>query len=107
MTLTQNEHNALLEVKSEVTGRFPLTWMKVFGSRVKGNARSESDLDVLFVLDILDWEIERSVYEICFLASVRHDTLISPIVMSRAETESPFTRATPFYQSVEKEGVIL
>lgn len=107
MILTSNERDALIEAKSEVASRFSLNWMKLFGSRVRDTAVQESDLDVMFVLDILDWEIERSVYEICFRASLRHDILLAPIVMSRAENESPLIRATPFYQAIEKEGVLM
>lgn len=107
IALTTHEQEALQEAKSEVASRFPIAWVKLFGSKARGTADPESDLDVLFVLDSLNWEAERSVYEICFHASVRHDILIAPMVMSRAETESPLARSTPFFQTVEKEGVLL
>ncbi|HIJ80284.1 MAG TPA: hypothetical protein HPP76_01085 [Desulfuromonadales bacterium] len=107
ITLTTQERDALLEAKAEVASRFPLAWIKLFGSKARGNADPESDLDVLFVLDTLNWESERSVFEICFYASLRHDILLSPIVMSRAETESPLTRMSSFFQNVEKEGVLV
>jgi predicted nucleotidyltransferase len=107
IALTTHERDALQEAKTEVASRFPLAWIKLFGSKARGNADPESDIDVLFVLDTLNWEAERSVFEICFHASLRHDILLAPLVMSRAETESPLTQATPFFQNVEKEGVLL
>jgi predicted nucleotidyltransferase len=105
--LSEHEQAALREAKDEVSRRFSLVWMKLFGSKARGAADSESDLDVLFVLEELDWDIERSVYEICFHASLRHDVLLAPVVMSREEIESSLTRITPFYQAVEREGVLL
>lgn len=80
-SLTTQEQQALLEAKREVASRFPLLWMKLFGSKARGTADAASDLDVLFVLDTLDWETERAVFEICFHAGLRYDTLLAPIVM--------------------------
>ena len=105
--LSVHENQALLEAKTEVASRFHLTWMKLYGSKARGTADPESDLDVLIVLDTLDWETERMVFEICFHASLRHDTLLAPMVMSREEMESPLTQATPFFQTVEREGVLV
>ena len=105
--LTGQEEAALREAKEEIAQRFQLVWARLFGSKARGASDPESDVDVLFVLESLDWETERSVYEICFHASLRHDTLLAPVVMSREEAESPLTRATPFYQTVEREGVPL
>ena len=105
--LAQNEEAALQEAKGEIARRFPLVSTRLFGSKARGTSDPESDVDVLFVLESLDWEAERAVYEICFHASLKHDTLLAPVVMSRKEMESPLTRATPFYQTVEREGVML
>lgn len=105
--LAENEEAALLEAKEEIARRFPLVSARLFGSKARGTSDPESDVDVLFVLEGLDWEAERAVYEICFHAGLEHDTLLAPVVMSREEAESPLTKATPFYQTVEREGVTL
>ncbi|MEW6488166.1 MAG: nucleotidyltransferase domain-containing protein [Thermodesulfobacteriota bacterium] len=105
--LAENEEAALQEAKREISRRFSLVTARLFGSKARGTADAESDVDVLFVLESLDWEVERAVYEICFHAGLEHDTLLAPVVMSRQEAESPLTKATPFYQTVEREGVTL
>ena len=65
----------------------------LFGSRARGNARSDSDWDVLILLDkdrITDADI---------------DEMINPIMYTTKEWEAK--SFTPFYKNVMKEGVAL
>lgn len=103
--LTIRERAALLAVKEEIAKRYPLRWMKLFGSKARGNADIESDLDVAIVIEELDWEIEKSVYEICFYTGLEHDALISPIVYSGQELSQSRTCSTPFFKNLERDGI--
>lgn len=105
--LSKREMTALLAVKEEIARHYPLRWMKLFGSKARGDADSESDLDVAIAIDELDWETEKGVYEICFYASLEHDALISPVVYSGQELSQSRTRSTPFFQNLEQEGLTI
>lgn len=81
--------------------------MKLFGSKARRDHDSDSDIDVLIVLDTLDWAIEKDICELCFTIGLAHDLLIAPMVYSKNETASTLIKATPFYKTAQKEGIAL
>jgi len=107
MELLNKEKEALQQLKKELSLRYNLYWLKLFGSKARGDSDKESDIDVVMVLDNVNWDIEKQVYELCFHIGLEYDVLISPIIYSFEETNDSLTKATPFFMTVEKEGVAL
>jgi predicted nucleotidyltransferase len=107
MELLNKEKKALQQLKKELSQRYNLYWLKIIGSKVRGDSDKESDIDVVIVLDNVNWDIEKQVYELCFHIGLEYDVLISPIIYSVQETNDTLIKATPFFMSVEKEGVVL
>jgi predicted nucleotidyltransferase len=106
-SLSKREKDALADIKSEISRKYRLCWMKLIGSKARGDFDEESDLDVVIVLDELNWEIEKDIYEICFYTGLKYDILISPIVYSDDKINNKLLQATPFYKVVEKEGLLI
>lgn len=76
----------------------------VFGSRARGDASPDSDVDVLVVLggDVHPFEEIRRAGEVVADVSLRNDVYLSCIYTS----ESRFENAkTPFLKAVRREGV--
>lgn len=79
----------------------------VFGSRVRGEATEESDLDVIALVDEKTSEIEKKLEDIVYQVMWDHD--FKPIISLKVFSESHFYNASKkggsFYRHVEKEGV--
>lgn len=105
MELLNKEKRALQKLKKELSRRYNLYWLKLFGSKARGDSDTESDIDVVIVLNNVDWTIEKQVYEMCFYIGLDYDVLISPIIYSSEEINDGRIKATPFFMAVEKEGI--
>ena len=105
MRLLNKEKKALQKLKKELSQGYNLYWLKIIGSKVRGDSDKESDIDVVIVLDNVNWDIEKQVYELCFHIGLEYDVLISPIIYSVQETNDTLIKATSFFMTVEKDGV--
>lgn len=81
----------------------------VFGSRARGGAREDSDLDVVVLVDEKTPELEKTLDDIAY--GIMWDNDFKPIISMKVFSETEFRDATKrgfsFYRHVEKEGVSL
>ncbi len=80
----------------------------LYGSYARGDYRSDSDLDILILLDKakITREDEKRVKYPLYEIEFETGKIISPLVLSKKEWESHH-RITPFYENVIKEGVVI
>lgn len=79
----------------------------LYGSRARGDARADSDWDVLLVLnkqDIEQSDYRNVVYPITALGWDLGEMII-PVVYTKKEWEE--NSYTPFYKNVDKEGIVI
>lgn len=81
----------------------PQIW--AFGSRVRGTAVSESDLDVCVVLDNCNSLARALVSEIAWEVGFDAEVVISTIVFTREEFENGPPSASPLVQAIRLEGI--
>jgi predicted nucleotidyltransferase len=82
----------------------------LFGSRVKGGARLESDYDMLLVVDPLDVDPndrEEMVASAVADILLNSGTRISPIVLTKEEAEAEAKSGSPLFSSVLSDYKIL
>ena len=78
----------------------------IYGSEARGDARSDSDIDVLILLDGDNMTLKREMEITGPLNEIEWNTgvLVNPTVMLRKQWENmPFK--TPFYINVMNEGI--
>ncbi|MBS1258606.1 MAG: hypothetical protein MAG551_01665 [Candidatus Scalindua arabica] len=79
----------------------------VFGSRARGEAKEESDIDVVALVDKKTSEIERKLEDVAYQVMWDHDfkPIISLKVFAESQFNSAIKRGFSFYENVQKEGV--
>lgn len=98
----------LAQVKQAVHEIEPDAEIILYGSRARGDAQPDSDWDLLILVDgVARWEQEEKISHCLFHLELEWNEVLLPIVRGRQEWNSPRYRATPFYQSVSREGVRL
>ncbi len=105
--LTDNEREAIRKLKAALTRDFGLLELKLIGSKVRGDAAEDSDIDLVVVVREHDWRTDSRIYGVCFEIGLEHDVLLQPIIYSEEEFRSSRTKVTPIYQAIVREGVAL
>ncbi|MCP4656752.1 MAG: nucleotidyltransferase domain-containing protein [bacterium] len=96
------------QVKQVVRGVERDAEVILYGSRSRGDARSDSDWDFLILVngpvdDEREDAIRHRIYEIEWASG----EVLCSVICDREEWDSPRYRAMPFHQSVDREGMIL
>jgi predicted nucleotidyltransferase len=77
----------------------------VFGSRARGEARANPDLDVLVLIGAGDWELEQAVARAGYLLAVGSGVVPSLMLYTAAEWAQRRREKAPFWQAVARDGV--
>jgi predicted nucleotidyltransferase len=83
--------------------------VRLFGSEARGEATSESDIDVLVVVqpDMDRVQFEDRIIDIAFDVNLDFGLYISPRVVTPEILNDPVWRETPFIKNVARESIPL
>jgi len=98
----------LQRIRKLVLEREPSAKIYLYGSRVKGTSREDSDWDLLILLnkEKITSDIERDVTYPLYDLEFEIGEVISPMVYSEMEWNNKY-RVTPFYKNVMREGKLI
>jgi uncharacterized protein len=107
--LTPEERDAVLEFVKRLKALFGPSIQEIilFGSKAREQSESNSDIDILIVLDKISIQIKKAISELAAEQNIKHNVLISTIRYDTATWENPAIQASPFGQAVKHEGIWL
>ena len=77
--------------------------LRLFGSKARGESHEGSDIDLLVLVDRLDWQTKAEIVDLATSISA----WLSPHVFEFQSYHEPVSRATGFYREMRKESVRL
>jgi len=107
--LTEKEQNAVSafsrQVKKELGSQ--LVSMKLFGSKVRGDFRQGSDIDIYIVIKSNSLKVREKIAEIDAVVWDEYEVSLSPVVYSSYEEERNLSMHSFFFEAVQREGISL
>lgn len=88
-----------------VRERFADARVWAFGSRARGSATPESDLDVCIVVEVLDEESDSAVMDVAWQVGFDNDLVISTVTYSRDEFEHGPLSDSALVRTIVREGI--
>lgn len=79
--------------------------MRVFGSRARGDASPDSDLDIYIELEEVTPQLRDQISEMAWLVGFDYDRVISTFVVTREQLAHGALGASPLVASIMREGL--
>jgi predicted nucleotidyltransferase len=96
----------LLKVKEAVLRLEPSAEVILYGSRARDDFREYSDWDFLVLVDgLVDTARTDRIRRVLFDIELDTDQIISSIIRSRQDWNSPRYSVVPLHKNVEREGI--
>ncbi|PKN25391.1 MAG: nucleotidyltransferase domain-containing protein [Deltaproteobacteria bacterium HGW-Deltaproteobacteria-21] len=103
--LSSKDKDIVTLFSARIRERFPGARIWAFGSRAKGFATDESDLDVCVVVDTLDEEKDQQILKIAWEVGFENDVVISTVTYSKQDFEEGPCSESPLVQTILDAGV--
>ncbi len=96
------------QIKERLCHLNPSPTIILYGSEARGDARPDSDIDLLVLIDKdkVSVEEEKVIYGILSDLSLTTGICINPTILTKKEWENR-PLVTPFYLNVLNEGIVL
>lgn len=87
---------------------YPNAKIILYGSQARGQATRQSDLDLLILLHTeMSSRNKNDIHDRLYEIGLGYDIVISAIIKSISFWKQPISMATPLYQSIQNEGILV
>jgi len=101
------ELQSLNDLKHSLNLDFQLIDLRLYGSKARGTADADSDIDVMIELEELPPTIYEKVFDLLYDINLRYGVFISAVLFGRKELEDGPMSASPLFKAIERDGVRL
>ena len=107
LKLTREERAWLHDYRKAIEGKHPgvVHEMLIYGSKARGQAHAESDLDVLLVITNEAGGLKKKLRRIGYLLAATSNVFPSILAYTQEEWESRRRNRSSFRQAVERDAV--
>lgn len=103
--MRDKDRSVALELKKRLTGFVQLVDFSVFGSRARGDASEDSDLDIFVEVETLDKGLKERIQDTSWEVGFENFLVISPLIFTRDELENSPLRSSPIIRAITEEGL--
>ena len=103
--LSEKDKRILKQFSNAIRQKFPEARIWAFGSRTRGLAMAESDLDVCVVIERLDDDADRQIMEAAWEVGFENDMIISTVSYSAKEFDQGPCSESMLVENILNEGV--
>ncbi len=109
MKLTKKERGVIEEFKRRLERKFPreIVSMLVFGSKARGDATEESDIDIIVITRSDDKKLRKDIRYTGYDLEIEHGIILSIQVYSEKYINYLRNIPTQFMQNVDREAVVI
>jgi len=107
--LAPNDRAAVIAYVKRIRSRFPgrIRAVTLFGSKARGDADAESDIDLFVLVDAETSEFRSELWRIASDVSLDHSVVLSPRVFGEARWAETRRIRLPLYRAIVADGVPL
>lgn len=105
--MNANDGRILNVLAGKIREHFPTAEVRLFGSRARGDASPESDMDVCVILDSLDRDARDLISHIAWEVSFENDVVIATLKYARDELTNGPRSAGSLVKTMLREGIAI
>jgi predicted nucleotidyltransferase len=103
--MTKEDRRILGLFANRVRARFPHARILAYGSRTRGDAAVDSDMDVCVIVTPLDRTIAKEIDRIAWEVGFENDLMISALEFEEASFERKAKGQHPLVSNILKDGI--